>query len=195
MKKWQRLSKEEIAEICRSSNCLTDFAQKLGYKSSVSRCKQIIEFYDLDTSHFHGQGWNKNNYDLSAFKKGVNVKADKRLSVLTFLRGNKCERCGLETWLDGPIPLCTHHIDGDHLNNELENLELLCPNCHALTDNYCGKNVGNQTKYTDDMYVEALRNSQNIHQALVSMGIHYSAKLHYERCYRLIEEYDIQHLK
>ena len=53
----------------------------------------------------------------------------------------RCERCGLTEWLGKPIPLQIHHIDGVHNNNLLENLELLCPNCHVLTDNFGGKNV------------------------------------------------------
>ena len=52
----------------------------------------------------------------------------------------KCERCGLTLWLNNPIPLELHHKDGNHNNNTLENYELLCPNCHALTDSYRGKN-------------------------------------------------------
>lgn len=53
----------------------------------------------------------------------------------------KCECCGLSTWLGKEIPLELHHKDGDNQNNELENLELLCPNCHSLTDNYRWKNT------------------------------------------------------
>lgn len=56
------------------------------------------------------------------------------------LKPHKCERCGLETWLDSPIPLEVHHKDGNRTNNTLENFELLCPNCHAFTDSYRGKN-------------------------------------------------------
>ena len=52
----------------------------------------------------------------------------------------KCECCGLTTWLGKPIPLELHHKDGDRTNNQLENFELLCPNCHAFTDSYRGKN-------------------------------------------------------
>lgn len=52
----------------------------------------------------------------------------------------KCENCGLTKWLDKPIPLELHHKDGNRNNNILENYELLCPNCHALTDSYRGKN-------------------------------------------------------
>ncbi len=53
---------------------------------------------------------------------------------------HKCESCGLTTWLDKPIPLELHHIDGNRNNNTLENFQLLCPNCHAFTDSYRGKN-------------------------------------------------------
>ena len=51
-----------------------------------------------------------------------------------------CENCGLTEWLGQPIPLELHHIDGDRNNNTLENFQLLCPNCHAFTDSYRGKN-------------------------------------------------------
>lgn len=52
----------------------------------------------------------------------------------------RCERCGLTEWQGIQIPLELHHNDGNCFNNNLNNLTLLCPNCHALTDNYCGKN-------------------------------------------------------
>lgn len=54
---------------------------------------------------------------------------------------HKCTSCELEEWLGRPIPLELEHIDGNPTNNTLENLELLCPNCHALTPTYRGKNV------------------------------------------------------
>ena len=56
------------------------------------------------------------------------------------LKPHKCEHCGLENWLGQPIPLELHHKDGNKDNNIFENYELLCPNCHALTDSYRGKN-------------------------------------------------------
>ena len=51
----------------------------------------------------------------------------------------KCERCGRITWMGEPIPLELHHKDGDHNNNVLSNFEILCPNCHAFTENYRGR--------------------------------------------------------
>ena len=47
----------------------------------------------------------------------------------------------LKSWLGAKIPLELHHINGDNTDNRIENLQLLCPNCHALTDNYRGKNI------------------------------------------------------
>ena len=54
---------------------------------------------------------------------------------------HRCECCGLSEWRDKPIPLELHHKDGDRHNNVIENFELLCPNCHAFTDSYRGKNA------------------------------------------------------
>ena len=52
----------------------------------------------------------------------------------------RCECCGLSEWLGEPIPLELHHQDGNRFNNMLSNFQLLCPNCHAKTDSYRGKN-------------------------------------------------------
>lgn len=52
----------------------------------------------------------------------------------------RCECCGLTEWLEDSIPLELHHKDGNRFNNELSNFQLLCPNCHAKTSSYRGKN-------------------------------------------------------
>lgn len=56
------------------------------------------------------------------------------------LKEDRCERCGICEWLDRPLAMALHHINGDRLDNRLENLELLCPNCHSQTENYGGRN-------------------------------------------------------
>lgn len=56
------------------------------------------------------------------------------------LKEGCCERCGISDWFGEPLSLALHHINGDRLDNRLENLELLCPNCHSQTDTYSGRN-------------------------------------------------------
>lgn len=64
-----------------------------------------------------------------------------RRKVLLAQRGHRCEGCGLTEWRQRPIPLDVHHIDGNTDNNTDENLQLLCPNCHAQTPTFRRRNV------------------------------------------------------
>jgi len=76
-------------------------------------------------------------------------------SVLISIHGNTCSSCGNTEWMDNPIPLELHHIDGDANNNSRDNVVHLCPNCHALTDNYKNKNKESTRKYRKKYYQPA----------------------------------------
>ena len=111
--------------------------------------KHLIDVHKLDTSHFTGQGWNvglkfrpkEPLTDESIFIRDSNYRCSWRLreryKKLTGI--SYCEECHLDIWQGHPIPLEIHHINGDNTDNRLENLQLLCPNCHALTNNYRGR--------------------------------------------------------
>ena len=96
--------------------------------NSIKTIKEVISFYQIDVSHFLGQGHNKNNFNYDRFKQGNAIKSANMVKALEALRGHKCECCGNEEWNGYSIPLEVHHKDGDHLNNEMDNLELFCGN-------------------------------------------------------------------
>ena len=111
--------------------------------------KRIISDYGIDTSHFTGQGWNvglsfkpnKGIVDKDLFIQNSTYKCSWRLRehYKKTTGFKKCECCGQDSWLGSPIPLEIHHVNGINTDNRLENLMLLCPNCHALTKNYRGR--------------------------------------------------------
>ena len=73
--------------------------------------------------------------------KGSSISSHKlKLKLLQDgLKQRYCERCRRKLWMGRPIPIELRHVNGDRLDNRLVNLQLLCPNCHALTDNHAGR--------------------------------------------------------
>ncbi|HEX2221576.1 MAG TPA: helix-turn-helix domain-containing protein [Candidatus Limnocylindria bacterium] len=65
----------------------------------------------------------------------------KRRLIRLGLKQERCEICGISDWLGKPLSLALHHVNGDGDDNRLENLELLCPNCHSQTDNFAGRSL------------------------------------------------------
>ena len=150
MSRGKPYERSELATAVATSRSVAEVLRKLGRVpagGNYAIVKYAIALHELDTSHFTGQAHNKGKElgprrplpDL--LRKGSRINSHKLKNRL--LRENvfqrKCDRCGGTTWLQSPIPLELHHIDGDRLNNEQVNLRLLCPNCHALTPNYRGK--------------------------------------------------------
>lgn len=114
-------------------NTFKRYAKKLGvYKTNMGgkglpgkeRSKLTIE--GLNNDEF-------SNYQSYKIKKWL---------IKHHLKENKCECCGISEWNGKLIECALHHKDGNKHNNKLDNLIILCPNCHSQTDNFTAKNKG-----------------------------------------------------
>lgn len=112
-----------------------------------SNIKKHIQRLNLDTSHFKGQGWNRGNRKFSIEK--ILVENSEYYSGSQFkkrileegLLKNKCYICNLPPrWNEQELVLQLDHINGIRTDNRLENLRMLCPNCHSQTHTYGGRN-------------------------------------------------------
>ena len=151
--KW---TKEQLAEAIKNNLSIAGVCRELGIRPIGGNYKTLhyyIKEYNLDTSHFTGQGWNagtryRNIHPKCPIEDILSGKVEYRNTLnlknrllKENIKEHKCENCGNSEWLGNKIPLELHHINGNNTDNRLENLQLLCPNCHALTDNYRGNNT------------------------------------------------------
>ena len=126
--------KRSLAYICRHFKCksrtLNSYLKKLNIEYIGDKSGKYIE--------------NRNNKRKPAiyFLNSSNFISSHKLKIKLIedgIKDYKCENCNLSKWLGDKIPIELHHIDGNRFNNHLNNLQILCPNCHSKTDNNSGK--------------------------------------------------------
>ena len=146
---------ERIKEIIPQCINFTEVLEMLSIPrqgNNSNTLKRLLDENNIDYSHFTGRARVYNNTSTSIkeyLSNSVKITSGKlRIKLLAEgLKENKCEICGITKWHGKPIVCQLHHIDGNNQNNNLENLQILCPNCHSQTENYCGSANVNKTKY------------------------------------------------
>lgn len=147
-------TKEDYENAVKNSKSIAEACRNLGLKyagGNYRTIKNAIKKFNIDTSHFNGQGWNvglkfKPNKGLTleeVLVKDSNYQSYKLKNKLLRegVKEHKCECCQRTEWNGKPIPLELHHINGDNSDNRIENIQILCPNCHAQTETYRGRNI------------------------------------------------------
>lgn len=197
--KWKQFSKEQLQEMANQVKSNAAWLRLMGYAgtggNSTTVVNNILEAYpDIDISHFTGQVWNAGNTSYDKLTSDFKGKRSTIKRALESIRGHKCECCGLSEWNGAPIALEVHHCNGNNQDNDVDNLLLLCPNCHAQTEFYRGKNIIKDSTITDEDFLQALKSSSNIRQALLLLGLTPKGG-NYSRAYKLIKKYNLEHLK
>jgi Zn finger protein HypA/HybF involved in hydrogenase expression len=144
-------SEQELREAVKTSTSIRQVLDKLNIVpagGNYQTTNRRIQKLDIDTTHFTGQAWNRGK--ITGPKRHIEEYLKENSVVQSFklkgrliaegLKEHKCECCGITEWNGKPAPIELDHINGNHHDNRLENLRILCPNCHAQTDTYRGKN-------------------------------------------------------
>ena len=148
----RKYTDNQFIDAVRLSTSYRQVLSKLGLKEAggnYSVLKKRIQELGLDISHMTGQSYLKGKtHEYN--KKPINYYLKENSHIQSFklknrlldegLKKHECEVCGITEWMGKPTPIELDHINGKNTDNRLENLRMLCPNCHAQTDTYRGKN-------------------------------------------------------
>ncbi|QBZ72750.1 HNH endonuclease [Gordonia phage GodonK] len=128
---------DELRNAIAQSKSWNEVGRLLGHESRARYARIVADRERINYTHFLGQSWNKGNKTRSSIEKslvkGKFVKNLRARLIEDGVKEAKCERCGIVEWNGEPAPLELDHINGDNTDNRLENLRILCPNCHAQT--------------------------------------------------------------
>lgn len=136
--------KSVVEDAVNKSSSYSDALRKLGVKLSGNNGKTLkrkIKEYKIDISHFTFYSESSNKKDIQDYlvkNSHINNFKLKEKLIKCGIKENKCEICGNDSWMGKPLKCQLHHINGDNTDNRIENLQMLCPNCHSQTENYCG---------------------------------------------------------
>jgi hypothetical protein len=128
----RRYDWEEIRSFYEAGHSMTACREKFGFSGAA--WSDAVKRGDIDPRPRAAA--NGEVFIAGARRNRFHLKA--RL-LEAGMRDAACEECGLAQWRGRPLPLELHHVNGDGDDNRLENLILLCPNCHSQTDNWGGK--------------------------------------------------------
>ncbi len=150
-------SEENLKKAVKDSISISEVLRKLGVSGGghFRTYHKYIRYYKIDTSHILGKAHlfgKKRDVDkviLSEILVENSFYSPKSLKKRLIENGYfeyKCNECGVCEWNGRDITLQMDHINGNKFDNRIENLRLLCPNCHSQTDTFCAKNKKNNSK-------------------------------------------------
>lgn len=153
---WQEDKLPEIVKNCVNLTEVLNYLEIPRQGNNSVTLKGILDRNGIDYSHFTGRA---REY-AKPLEKSVEYYLTNETNVKPFvlkkklleagLKENRCECCGITDWNGKPLVMQLHHVDGNTKNNKIENLQILCPNCHSQTENYCGAANKSEQNYCPD---------------------------------------------
>lgn len=162
LKRKTKYTKEYLEPIVSKHISIGAVLEEIGIRRTGGNYRMIqkwIRYWEIDTSHFKGQGWSKGESAESnssvarvtrkisysneeVFVENSPVQGGTKLAKRLLSTGweYECNECGISDWLGEPLTLHVDHINGVNNDNRLENLRFLCPNCHQQTRTWGAKN-------------------------------------------------------
>lgn len=149
-----QIDKKGLEKICNESLSIAEVCRKLDIRPVGGNYKTLkIKFrdYKIDISHFTGKAWNQGNkfkYFGKKYKLEEILIENSTYTNLSYLKERlvkakilkyECEICKIINWNNKALTLELDHKNGNNLDHRLENIRLLCPNCHSQTNNFRGK--------------------------------------------------------
>lgn len=160
-------TEQQLRLAAKDARSYRQILQRLGLRmagGNYAQVKKYISDYGVAVA-LKGRGWNKGligmgvpHFPLEKILIRDSSFQSHKLKNRLFKEGLKvreCEECGwAEKSEDGRLPLELDHINGDSRDNRLENLRILCPNCHSLKPTHRGRNRKNKSAATPARVVE-----------------------------------------
>lgn len=152
----EKYSRTELTAVINKSNNFTNCLENLNLVArggNFNTLKKYIKLYDIDIKHFSILNRNVQmssskpleEYLVLGSKIGSSDLKNKLYKAK--LKERVCELCGqTEDWNGRKMSLILDHINGEHTDNRLKNLQIVCPNCNATLDTHCGKHKKTLTK-------------------------------------------------
>lgn len=161
--KKKNIDKEKFIKIANESKSALEASKRLNL--SFSTYKRYAKYFNVFKTNKSGKGIKDMDpymilYRLENSNYQISGKRIKDILFKLGIKDEKCEICNLKYWNGKQIPLELHHIDGNHLNNRIDNFQILCPNCHALTENFRGRGLKGKKLFETNEDLSISKNSR-----------------------------------
>lgn len=201
MAKLKKLNLDEVRVVVLETLSAAEACRRLGMSTagSATRFRKFLDNNKIDYSHWTGQLWSKgktsledkrikstgNTYkDVFSEDSSANATYVKSLIIRKELLPYKCSVCSMNPlWNGKELKLQMDHINGNKRDQRLENLRMICPNCHSQTETFGSKNKSKGSP-PEEKIISVIKSTYSITEAIRELGIN---QINFKKLKNIIE--------